>query len=358
MHAYAVICRCLLLAAAIAASEAVGATAFRDPLDTPAHKMARPASSPINAMARAGDRLVGVGMRGVILVSSDEGVNWRQVPSPVQSDLTGVHFPTPTKGWIVGHDGVILHSTDGGQTWALQFDGRRAAREFPAEYEKLASEGKISQRDANAVAMNYQAGPSLPYLDVWFKDELQGWAVGSFGTIAATHDGGKTWHPWTHHVDNPDYFNLNAIRAAGDDIFISGEQGRVYRLDRTAQRFVAVTTGYKGSFFGIGGTRETLLAFGLGGNVYRSTNRGETWNAVPSVMPATVTGAVFVNEREVLLTNVAGMVLRSEDGGRTFRPHSTAPGPLLNGALLSGPQNLVTFGLNGIQSMAIPATQR
>ena len=37
-------------------------------------------------------------------------------------------FPTPSTGWAVGHDGVVLHSTDAGRTWTRQLDGRRPGR--------------------------------------------------------------------------------------------------------------------------------------------------------------------------------------------------------------------------------------
>ena len=42
---------------------------------------------------------------------------------PVSSDLFAVHFANASKGWAVGHDGVVLASSDGGQSWTKQLDG-------------------------------------------------------------------------------------------------------------------------------------------------------------------------------------------------------------------------------------------
>ena len=79
------------------------------------------------AITRAGARLVAVGERGSILLSDDSGVSWRQAKVPVSVTLTAVQFPNAKAGWAVGHLGVVLHSADGGETWAKQLDGREAA---------------------------------------------------------------------------------------------------------------------------------------------------------------------------------------------------------------------------------------
>ena len=83
------------------------------------------ASAPVHALARVDDdHVVGVGPRGHILRSSDRGKTWVQQPSPVSTDLLAVHFPSARQGWAVGHDGVVLHSADGGVSWKRVLDGR------------------------------------------------------------------------------------------------------------------------------------------------------------------------------------------------------------------------------------------
>ena len=51
------------------------------------------------------------------MVSDDEGTSWRQVESPVSSDLVAVRFVSAYQGFASGHDGVILATTDGGEHW-------------------------------------------------------------------------------------------------------------------------------------------------------------------------------------------------------------------------------------------------
>jgi photosystem II stability/assembly factor-like uncharacterized protein len=321
---------------------------FQDPLDVAAERVVSPSTNPVMAMARAGNRLVGVGMRGLIIVSDDDGGQWRQVVSPVQSDLTAVHFPTATSGWAVGHDGVILHSADGGLSWIKQADGRTLAGELANYYrERIAKGDKAAQVYADQIDLNYKNGPVLPWLDVWFEDERRGFAVGSFGMIIATNDGGKTWQPWLDRVDNPDFLNLNAIRAIDGALYIAGEHGMVYVLNRTQDRFVVSSTGYKGSFFGIDGVQGALVAFGMRGTIYRSDNRGATWEAVASGSPATLTGAAVTKEQHLLLTSVAGRLLSSKDGGRSFQVVPVEFPMLYNGVVDLGDGKLVLYGLNG-----------
>ncbi len=52
-----------------------------------------------------------------IIQRADEAGGWLNVPSGVDADLFDVTFAGPSAGWIVGHEGTVLRSTDGGKTW-------------------------------------------------------------------------------------------------------------------------------------------------------------------------------------------------------------------------------------------------
>lgn len=57
-----------------------------------------------------------VGQSGLIQhYSPDRG--WIDIPSGVRADLFDVTFSTATVGWIVGHEGTVLRTTDGGSNW-------------------------------------------------------------------------------------------------------------------------------------------------------------------------------------------------------------------------------------------------
>ena len=104
---------------AMAASD----SSMRDVLDTPAAKSPLAVRALVNGLAIAGTRIVAVGQRGHVLLSDDAGKSWQQAEVPVSSDLVAVSFPSASTGWAVGHDGVVLHSTNAGGRWTRQLDG-------------------------------------------------------------------------------------------------------------------------------------------------------------------------------------------------------------------------------------------
>lgn len=350
--------RTTVLAGMLAAGSAWGlATAaeggFRDPLDTPARIVTRPDSRPLMAVTQAGARLVAVGLRGLIVSSDDSGKTWLQASAPVQSDLLAVHFPSAMEGWAVGHDGVILHSDDGGKHWEKQLDGRNSAESFKSVYSGLGSKGGAYLKQ---LGLNYKAGPALPFLDVWFEDALHGYAVGSFGMLVATNDGGKRWEPWLHRIDNPQFLNLNAIRGIGSDVYIAGERGQVYRLDRAKGRFERTDTGYIGSFFGIVGNGSTLVVYGLRGTVYRSDGAGKgaaRWQAI--AMPSDQTLAAGVSHGDgFLLANAAGEFLSLDKTGQNPRLLKAANQPMRLTGIDASDDKVIVAGLDGIRVEALP----
>jgi photosystem II stability/assembly factor-like uncharacterized protein len=64
-----------------------------------------------------------VGEEGIILRTTDGGQSWVPQSNGQASGLLGVYFTDTTNGTVVGNDGVILRTTDGGQNWIPQTIG-------------------------------------------------------------------------------------------------------------------------------------------------------------------------------------------------------------------------------------------
>ncbi|MDG9924432.1 MULTISPECIES: YCF48-related protein [unclassified Pseudomonas] len=312
------------LAAALSAPfcRPVVAQGFVDVLDSPAQSSHLAQHGLLVGLAGAGERLVAVGQRGHILYSDDGGERWQQASVPVSSDLVAVHFPSASHGWAVGHDGVVLHSADGGASWQRQFDGRQVGPSMLSHYRELA---RAAPDDQSLAALLHEAermtaeGADKPFLDVWFENERQGYIVGAFNLIFRTEDGGRSWTPWMERTDNPSALNLYAIRPAAGELFIAGEQGLLLRLDRASGRFVPSPTSYAGSFFGILGTPDAALVYGLRGNVFRSVDGGASWNQVEIGLPVSITSATRFADGRLALLSQAGHLLLSSDNGASFQ---------------------------------------
>src|SRR5262245_38806308 len=331
---------------------------FRDVLDAPATASAFAPMGLFNGLARAGKRVVAVGQRGHVVYSDDGGRTWLQAKVPVSADLVAVTFPTPTHGWAVGHDGVVVHSTDAGATWTRQLDGRSAGQAMVAYYTAEAAKGALGSPEQAAKLVDEakrfgEQGAENPFLDVWFENERTGFVVGVFNLLFRTNDGGKTWEPWWHRTENPKALHLYAIRPAGGELYITGEQGLLLKLDAQSGRFRALELPYQGTLFGITGSAKSAVIFGLRGNAFRSADGGKTWQKVETGLQVGLTGGAAEDGRIVLVSQ-AGHVLVSNDDGASFKPlkiERPAPAAAVVGAdkdalVIAGPRGVRAQPLN------------
>ena len=295
-------------------------------------------------MAHAGKRLVAVGEHGIVLLSDDGGGAWRQAASvPVMVTLTAVRFRTDTEGWAAGHMGVILHTTDAGETWQRQIDGNGVA----ALARRAAANGSA---DAAAAAEQLVAdGPDKPFLDI-AVDAQSVLAVGAYGIAIRSADNGRTWTE-AAGVRDPQGLHLYGLSAAGGIALLAGEQGF---LAQSAQGgvFEPVQVPENVTLFGAlvlpGGVR---LAFGLGGRVIRAGAGEQAWTAVPTGLSGGVTCAVILPEGRVLIGTNTGELALADASGRGFTAlHGGPPIPIT--AMLVDGKSLIITGPAG--PVAVP----
>jgi photosystem II stability/assembly factor-like uncharacterized protein len=290
-------------------------------------------------------------------VSSDGGATWQQAKVPVSSDLTAVFFASDQKGWAVGHDGVILSTVDGGDTWKLDLDGLRANERLVQHMQtRVAANPSAENKQLLDDAKRYKdQGADKPFLDVWFADENNGFVVGAFNLIFRTRDGGRSWESWFDQTENPKLFNLYAIRAVGNAVYIAGEGGLVLRLDSDAQRFRALDLPYKGSFFGVTGDRNAVVVFGLRGNAFRSNDGGKSWTKADAGLPATIVAGSITASGTLVLADAGGRIVASRDSGQSFKPVTVATPMPTAGLADAGNGRLAIAGLRGVTLTPIPA---
>lgn len=314
-----------------------------DPLLTPAFEAPLAAHSLLTDIARAGDRFVAVGEHGNIIYSDDGGAQWQQARVPVSVNLTAVTFVDSQVGWAAGHHGVILKSEDAGASWALIFDGMDAGAQViaaaEAEYEaaQAALDQAASEEDQEAALerldladlalgdarASIEFGPAQPLMDIWFESPQRGLAVGTYGQIFRTTDGGQSWVLGKHGIDNPYNFHYYGIsEAANGDIYLVGEQGGIHLSSDRGATWTALDSPYEGSLYGVlnaaYGEDEVVLVYGFNGNVFRSTDRGQSWQQVQMPTRKSINDGVVLDDGSILLVGNSGVLLHSADGGETF----------------------------------------
>jgi photosystem II stability/assembly factor-like uncharacterized protein len=395
---------CLLCAVLLFSAGVIPAQGGTDLLLTPAEKSDRAPFSILMDVKKTPLNLVAVGELGHILFSDSECAGWTQAETvPVSVALTSVAFPSDKKGWAVGHDGVVLHTEDGGKTWTKQLDGLKINEliigqlkqmiqdkknqldkkegkpaetpedsaalsatsgkteddlaESPADKDPLALEIENLEFFLSDVELAVKEGPIWPLMDVWFKNDQEGIIIGAFGMILGTADGGKTWNPMLDRVENPDGLHLYAITQSGKDLFMAGESGLLFRSEDFGKTWKQLKSPYDGSYFGLVGNPEGgfIAAFGLRGHIYCSIDRGETWYPSDTGAKASISGGTFLSDGSFCIVAVDGSILISPDLGKTFKKLPTRfPGAIAVAELRRG--IITVAGLRGVTRIDINNT--
>lgn len=304
-------------------------------------------------VTRAGERLVAVGERGIVLLSDDNGHKWRQVVTPVRVSLTAVAFVGEKTGWAVGHLGIVLHTEDGGESWEKQLDGVQAASLVLAATEKLAAVEPDPEKREDllfSARLLVEDGPDKPFLDLYFLDENTGFVVGAFNLIFRTTDGGASWTPLQGKVENPMELHFYGMQATGTTLYIAGEQGLLLRSIDGGKYFTGLTSPYEGSYFGlVTDPVGNVVIFGLRGNVYRSENEGESWERVETGLRVSLTAGIRLSDGELAMVSQAGDLLISSNGGRTFQRHPIHEPVPATGLVQATDGALIISSLRGLQ---------
>lgn len=329
-------------------------------LTRPALQVKAPERQVMQAAAQAGRRIVAVGERGLVVLSDDVGVTWRQARQvPVSTTLTALSFVDDKSGWAVGHGGVVLHTRDGGETWVKQVDGVALAQAAVQAAERALSQAPDSATAARGLEdarMLVADGADKPLLDVQFQDAQRGWVVGAYNLFFETTDGGATWNSVSARLTNPKALHLNAIRAVGQTVFIVGEQGQMHRSLDGGRSFESVQSPYKGSWFALALQADgSVTVAGLRGNAFRSPDGGHTWAPVQGLPPVSIVSASVLPDGGVLLANQGGQMFVTRAGAAPSLLRAPAM-PSLNGLLLLSNHSLLALGFGGV--MPLPASSQ
>jgi len=185
---------------------------------------------------RVGTALFATGDWGVILKSTDAGETWVQKPSPVSVMLNKIEFVDDRNGWIVGHDANILVTRDGGETWSIQY------------------------RDPEW---------GKPLYDIVMLDARNGIAVGANARMLQTTDGGENWELIEPDltINGTNFYGIE--RLTDGTLFIHGEKGILGRSLDQGETWEQLFSPYSGSLFGMLPLGDSgAYLFGLRGTVY------------------------------------------------------------------------------------------
>ena len=246
------------------------------------------------------------GPSGALARSDDGELTWTEVGVSTSEDVIDVSFADPAIGYALDAAGTLLRTDNSGQSWQILNTG-------------------TATRPQAVLALGTQivllAGPK--------------------GVLRST-DGGNTFTRIRGRLLNRSkLFNVDRGGASvfvygSKNIFVSTTAGRTWQKVRLPRKTLVQAVDFVSA--------RTGFALGQDGQVFKTRNRGERWLDLSGVGNDDATGLSFSTTTVGFLTlkrfgsEPWGYVLRTTDGGRTWRPQlvgTDEPSP--DGLVATGP---------------------
>src|SRR5512146_3461396 len=277
-----------------------------------------------------------VGAQGALLTSADGGATWSRRAIAERgdlswSDLYSIRFaPDGETGWIGGEGGLILKTTDGGATWNPQPSGttenifRIAVVDHQPAYATGTKGLLTGTTDGGAHWQGEAFKGGLIFFDIAFPDARNGWAVGEFETIIHSADGGKTWA--AQMGGRRANFKLPALFAVrftdARHGWAAGQGGTLLRTDDGGATWQPVNQPSSAPMYSVtyaGGTSGSataeMWASGGGGTLLRVAL--DAGAAAPTEQAPTVfdLADIAFNGNDGVAVGLGGTIVHTADGG-------------------------------------------
>lgn len=236
-----------------------------------------------------------VGADGMLLSTADGGTTWVQTRKFTTDNFIQIHFTGPTDGWMLcernlfnrGKEPVsyLRRTTDGGRTWGtVEFEdgGRERVTKLLFGKDGTArafGEGGLffKLQEDGLTWKRSKTAIHFVLLDGMFSGNSHGAIVGAGGTILFTEDAGLTWEKATLLGDLDTKFNA---------VFFSEQ--------------------------------KSAWAVGTKGRIFRANGGARLWRQQPSTVTANLNDVYFINATNGWAVGDNGVIVETRDGGNTW----------------------------------------
>ncbi|MCB9211429.1 MAG: T9SS type A sorting domain-containing protein [Ignavibacteriales bacterium] len=187
---------------------------------------------------------------------------------------------------------------------------------------------------------------------VCFSDSNNGTAVGYYGTIIHTIDGGKNWS-----VQESGTFEILRDVSFSDakNGIIVGEHGLVLKTNDAGNTWNSQNSGTMEALYGVSFTDENNgTAVGVMGTILRTTNGGNNWTPQTSSVSGTfcaLFSVSFTDSEHGTFVGSDGIVQHTIDGGITWKAQSSGTTKTLSAVSFLDENNGIAVGSGGTTIM-------
>jgi photosystem II stability/assembly factor-like uncharacterized protein len=321
----------------------------------------------------APDAGIAVGSRGAILFSQDGGQSWVRRMTEVKSTLRAITFLNPREAVAVGESGVILKTESAGTSWKQQ--------EVSGDLYSIVSSGdhlvavggevgyfwnrrvifrstnrgdswKIELSESGPVLYGVSLGPNMTAVacgesgillqttsldSAWTKAKSPARhllttvihtaggivALGSFGIVVTSTDGGKNWTA-NFSEKQKELYSISFFDS--DHGVAVGEEGTILYTVNGGATWQTSKSDFK-AFLSAVSMLSPAVAVAVGGEglVLRTVDGGESWKASVTGMDVYLNAVDFVDERSGLAVGYS-TILATGDAGISWERRSIPAG--------------------------------
>ncbi len=205
---------------------------------------------------------------------------WSHQNSGTKEWFISNYFVNSSTGWIVGYNGTILKTVDGGSTWIQQF-----------------------------------SGTTKHLLSVYFVDSNFGLAVGGYGTILKTTDGGKKWKAIQTGILN----RLRSVRFINKNVgWVCGENGLLWKTVDGGISWTPKSSNTNEQLNSIFILSNNIWAVGRNGTIIKSDDSGNNWKVINPPTNNHLNSVYFVNPYLGWAVGDHGTILKTKNGGNSW----------------------------------------
>jgi len=273
-----------------------------------------------------------IGDNGLIRRTTNGGITWISVASPATAvGLNDIFLLSMSDFWVSGDNGKLLHTTSAGSAWTDEslntYANINAIAVKNGVVTVFGEYGLLAAKNGSWSYVNN--GQSRTVNWVSFSDSLHGIGCGRYGLILRTTDGGATWSDVSTGVYQYSYYGA---KAKGNFAWIVGDLGWMYRSTDGGATWQAQPPTSANTLFSVDfEDSQNGWAVGDAGTILHTTDSGLHWTSQSSGTNAVLYGVTFTSLTQGWVVGAAGTLLHTTTGGASWSPVLTGVNvPLFN----------------------------